>query len=135
MPAPMMQTSTCRFSASGAHSGSVAVADQSDWWRGMGVLDIARPTAKNAPSAPLSGTARAPPALELCLDRRGAMHLRQRALFLRLLLLLPLRHQSVGLGQGVLERAARRQRLLEKGAAKVGEVVFVGAAKGSAVGA
>src|ERR1700757_2815278 len=35
MPAPTMQTSTWTFSSSGRHSGSRAVADQTDSWRGM----------------------------------------------------------------------------------------------------
>src|SRR5581483_816330 len=35
MPAPTMQTSTCRFSSSGRHSGRRALADQTDSWRGM----------------------------------------------------------------------------------------------------
>src|SRR3954468_9412401 len=100
MPAPMMQTSTWTFSASGGHSASDAVADQNDWWRGMGMSSvIGTPVQKTLPARAL-GSALAPPAAELRLDRRGAVHLRERALFLRLLFFLPLRNQRVCLGEG-----------------------------------
>src|SRR2546427_9488040 len=109
-----------------------AVADQTDSWRGMGCLlqGVPPPCKKRAQLLPgLLG----PPALQLGIDRRRAVDLRQRAFFLRLTLLLPLGDERVGLGEGVLKRAARRQRFLEERAAEVGEVAFVGAAERGAV--
>ena len=50
-------------------------------------------------------------------------HLRQRARLLRQVLALPFGDERIGPGEGVLEVAARGQRLLEVRAAEVGEVV------------
>src|SRR4051812_30021062 len=134
MPAPTMQTSTCTFSASGGHSARFAVADQMDSWRGMGVFSqVIEATPCKKRSRGLVRSVLLPPARELRLDCRGAVDLRQRALFLRLLLLFPLGDQRVCLGERLPEGVAGRQRLLEEGAAEVGEVVLVGAAEGGAV--
>src|SRR5260370_41874080 len=54
-----------------------------------------------------------PPALQLGIDRRRAVDLRQRAFLLRLALLLPLGDERGGLGEGILERAAGGQGIPE----------------------
>src|SRR5437868_15187890 len=126
MPPPITQTSTWTFCCSGPHSGIGAVADNRDSWRGMRCpLQQSRPA--------LLTDLRRPPALQLRVDARRALDLRQRALLPGLVFALPFGDQRVGLGEGVLERAAGGQRLLEEGAAEVGEVVLVGAAERAAV--
>src|SRR5947207_7987421 len=121
MPPPMMQTSTWTFSCSGPHSGIAAVADQTDSWRGMAVSWRSLETRLQSLFPALVG-----PALQVRVDRRRAVELRQRARLLRQVLSLPLGDQRVGPGEGVLERAARRQRFLEERAAEVGELRVVG---------
>src|SRR5438105_4076886 len=108
------------------------VADQTDSWRGMAFSSRWR-SATCKKRSRLVRSLRSPPALQLRIDRRRAVDLRQRAFFLRLALLLPLGDERIGLGEGVLERAAGGKRVLEKSAAEVGEVVLVGAAKRGAI--
>src|SRR6266545_3876903 len=119
----MMQASTWTFSWIGPHCGISAVADQTDSWRGMQRLPqvIATPLAKNAPASCLLRDCR-PPALQVGIDGRRVVDLGKRALLLRLLFLLPLRDQGVGLGECLVEGAAGRQRFLEEGTPEIGEV-------------
>src|SRR3954468_20275781 len=97
MPPPITQTSTWTFSSIGPHSGIGAVADQTDPWRGMGVLLDA-----HLQKAYRQLLLR-PPALQLGIDGRRAVDLRQRALLPGLVLALPLRDERVGPRKGVLE--------------------------------
>src|SRR6185503_5452518 len=129
MPAPMITASACTFSCSGAHSGICAVADQTDSWRGMALSCFGRATCNKRSLSLLLR----PPAAELLVDGGRGVQLRQRALFLRLLLPLPFGHQRVGLGEGLLEGMRGGQGFLEVGAAEPGEVGLVGAAEGGAV--